>query len=148
MKWRRLFAFFARPKIAVAAFNHRELGAFDFVQDVGWEKSIDFDGRRIVINLGSNGEEPNQSTLDCLQYWIENWVARRSEMNEYMTQQSRSWYPHDSAPDASQLFLTSIEILWPEKPWTCMVYLELLDDERYFHLTFDGHVPVGFAFDH
>ena len=73
---KRLFAYFARPKIPDVTFDHPELGAFDLEQDVGWEKSIDFDGRRIQLNLGSNGEVPNQSMLDCLQYWIDNWVAR------------------------------------------------------------------------
>ncbi len=148
MEWRRLFENFMRPKISVAPFHHPVLGAFDFVQDVGWEKSIELDGRRVELNLGSNGEMPNQSMLDCLQYWIGNWVTRRSEINEYMMQEGRSWYPHDTTPDASQLLLDSIEILWPEKPWTCMVYLELPDDERHFHVTFDGRVPIGFAYDH
>ncbi len=149
MEWGRLFAYFALPKIAAAPFNHPELGAFDLVPEVGWEKSIDLDGRRMQLKLGSNGELPNQGMLDCLRYWIDNWVTRRAEINEYITQEGRSWFPHDTAPEASQLLLSSIEILWPENPWTCMVYLDLSeDDERHFHITFNGHVPVGFAYDH
>lgn len=146
---KRLLAYFARPRRLVVPYIHPELGRFDFVPEIGWEKNIDFDGRRIDLYLGSKGEIPNQSMLDCLQYWIDNWAKRRLEINAYITLQGQSWFPHDTPPVADELLLSSIEILWPETPWTCMIYLDLPgDDERLFHITFNGHVPTGFAYDH
>lgn len=112
---KRLLAYFARPTLPDVLYDHPELGTFDFIPEVGWGKSIDVDGHRIQLYLGSNGEMPSQSMLDCLHYWIGNWVTRRSEINEYITQQCRSWLPHDTGPGANRLFLSSIEILWPEK---------------------------------
>jgi len=145
----RFLAYFARSKLPDASFDHPDLGSFDFVPEIGWGKSIDFDGHPIQIYLGSNGEIPNQSMLDCLRYWIDNWVKRRPGINEYIARKGRSWIPHDTPPEANELFLNSIEILWPENPWTCMIYFVLReDDERRFHVTFNGYVPTGFAYDH
>ncbi len=145
----RLLKYFSRSSRPEILFDHSELGSFEFLQEVGWGKLIDFDGHRIQVHLGSNGEIPNQSVLDCLQYWLDNWATRRSEINEYITQQGRSWLPHDTPPEASELVLSSIAILWPETPWACMIYLDLPgDDERQFHVTFKGHEPTGFAYDH
>lgn len=145
---KRLLTYFTRPKLPDIPFHHPELGTFDFVPGVGWGKTIDVDGRHVQLYLGSDGEIPNQSMLECLGYWVSNWLTRLPEFNDYIDQECRSWPPHDIGPEANRLSLSSIEILWPEKPWSCMIYLTSDDDERQFHLTFDGCVPTGFAYDH
>lgn len=146
---KRLLTYFASPKRPAVPFHHPELGTFEFTAGVGWGKTIDIDSRPVQLYLGSDGEMPSQAMLDCLGYWINNWMTRRPEFNEYIDHECQSWPPHDIGPKANRLLLSSIEILWPEKPWSCMIYLNLPgDDERQFHLTFDGRVPTGFAYDH
>jgi hypothetical protein len=146
---KRLLSYFASAKLPEVPYHHPELGTFDFTAGVGWGKTIDIDGRHVQVYLGSNGQMPSQPMLDCLGYWISNWMTRRPEFNEYIDQECRSWPPHDIGPEANRLSLSSIEILWPEQPWSCMIYLNLPgDDERQFHLTFDERVPIGFAYDH
>jgi hypothetical protein len=145
----RLFAYFTRRRLPVEAYCHPELGGFEFVTGVGWRKFLDIDSQSVEVFLGSDGDPPNATMLECLEYWIKSWGNRRPEINDYMEHECRSWPPHDTGPQVERLSLCSIEILWPEKPWLCMIYLTLSDDdERQFHLTFDGLDPTGFAYDH
>ena len=145
----RLRALFLRTKPPAFSFSHPELGEFEFIPGLGWGKLTDIDGCQVQLYLGSDGEVPSQSMLDCLDYWINNWASRRVEIDDFITREVQSWPPDDWGPCANRLILSSIEVLWSEKPWTCMIYLNSPDDdERDFHLTFEGQIPIEFAYDH
>lgn len=145
----RLIAYFTRYRIPTGTYCHPKLGIFEFVKGVGWRRFLDIDGEGVEVILGSNGELPNSTMLECLECWISNLGNRRSEINDYIELECRSWPPHDLGPEADRLILSSVELLWPEKPWSCMIYLALPeDDERQFHISFDGVVPTAFAYDH
>jgi hypothetical protein len=145
---KRLLAYFYSARQPDAPYHHPVLGSFEVVPDIGWGKTVQIDGRTVKLHLGSNGELPKQEMLDCMQYWIDNWTSRRTEINSYINKECKEWLLYATAPSADQLLLSSIDVLWPDHPWSCIMYLDLPGDEyRLFHISFDGHSPTGFAFD-
>ena len=146
--FKRLLSYFNAPRLPDAPYHHPVLGKFDVVPDIGWGTTMQLAGNTVKLHLGSDGDLPKQEMLNCLQYWIDNWTKRRSEINAYITEECKNWLLYDTAPAADQLLLSSIDVLWPDHPWSCMMYLDLPGDEfRLFHISFDGHNPTGFAYD-
>jgi hypothetical protein len=145
----RFRALFVRTKPPALSFVHPKLGDFKYIPGHGWRKVVKIEGCQFMLYLGSDGEVPSSSMLDCLDYRMSNWHKRRREIDEYITTEVQLWPSDELLPQAHRLLLSSIEILWREKPWTCMIYLKSSDDdERDFHLTFEGQFPIGFAYDH
>jgi hypothetical protein len=145
---KRFANLFRRKPIPTAPLLDNDLGEFLFVRDIGWHKKVMLETRLVDLYLGSDGENPSTVMLDTAKYWVANWESRRNELNQYMESELGTWPDEELRFDPHELKIHSIEILWTDRPTTCMIYFDLNDDDfRQFHLTFDGLSPTGFAYD-
>jgi hypothetical protein len=145
---KRFANLFRRKPIPTAPLLDNDLGEFLFVRDIGWHKKVMLETRLVDLYLGSDGENPSSVMLETAKYWVANWESRRNELNQYMESELGTWPDEELRFDPHELKIHSIEILWTDRPTTCMIYFELNDDDfRQFHLTFDGLLPTGFAYD-
>ena len=65
-----------------------------------------------------------------------------------MRDEINTWTIELEPPNAEDLRIQSINILWPDQPQACMIYFENPGDKiRLIHLTLEGREPRGFAYD-
>lgn len=143
--WSRLFHKEEAPK---SPFVDAVLGQFEFERDLGWKKQAILGGHLAELVLGSDGEPPSSEMLQMARSWVEQWHSRHPKIVEYIRTQLQDWSHEPDLPVPERLEVESINLLWEDKPTTCMIYFHSPgDDIRAWHVTFEGFEPRGFAYD-
>jgi len=146
-KIRSLFK--TRPRLPAAPFVDPVLGAFEFDSDLGWKKRLDFGETEAELVIGSDGEIPSDDLIRTARLWVQRWRSEKPRILDYIRNELRQWTFEPNLPDPDRFTLQSVHVLWPHEPNACMIYLDYPGDEdRSWHVTFDGTTPRGFAYDH
>ncbi len=144
----RLFTNLFRSPTPPEPFIDSVLGDFEFETGLGWKRVVQVENSDVELVLGSDGECPNELMLNCARSWLDDWQSEKTDLLNYIRREIDSWTVEPDPPSAEKLRIRSINILWPEQPQTCIIYFQNPGDEiRLFHLTLNGHEPLGFAYD-
>ncbi|MEM9413787.1 MAG: hypothetical protein AAGA30_21945 [Planctomycetota bacterium] len=140
---------FFRTPATPEPFFETSLGvSFCFETDLGWEATVQLDGSKATLVLGSNGERPNQQMLVTALFWIDEWKIEFPKLMGYIRSEIESWRFEPNPPVVENLNVDSLNILWPDQPNTCMIYFtDPHDDIRHYHLTLEGRTPISFSYD-
>lgn len=140
--------FRSTPPQPIVPFVDPVLGEFAFDNDLGWKKRIDVGETEAELVIGSDGEIPSEEMVRTARWWVSNWCSEKPRLIEYIRHELCGWTFEPDIPDPVRFTLESINILWSDKPNTCMLYLEYPGDEyRAWHITLDDTRPCGFAYD-
>lgn len=138
---------FPRSDAPKAPFVHQTLGKFAFSRGL-WSNRILLGGRDTELTFGSDGEPPSEAMLQTAKSWIDGWSQQSPKIIEYIQSELRNWSDEPALLAAEKFEVTSINILWPDKPTTIMIYFHYPgDDFREWHATYHGFEPNGFAYD-
>ena len=136
------------PRQPIEPFVDPVLGEFAFDNDLGWKKRIDVGETQAELVIGSDGEIPSDEMTQTARLWVANWCSEKPRLLEYIRNELAGWTFEPDIPDPLRFTLESINVLWPDQPNTCMIYLVYPEDEfRAWHITLDGTTPRGFAYD-
>jgi hypothetical protein len=98
--------------------------------------------------LGSDGEDPSDEMLQTVKSWIEAWPVHAPKIIEYFRCKLHGCSGKPNMPVPEKFEVESINILWKDKPKTCMIYFHYPGDEyRLWHVTFERFEPRGLAYD-
>ncbi|MEX2168877.1 MAG: hypothetical protein WD851_06180 [Pirellulales bacterium] len=136
------------PRQPIVPFVDQVLGEFTFDNELGWKKRIDVGDTEAELVIGSDGETPSDEMVRTARTWVANWCSEKPRLIEYIRNELLGWKFEPDPPNPIRFTLQSINVLWPDQPSTCMIYLDYPGDEsRAWHITLDGTTPRGFAYD-
>lgn len=139
-----------KPRAPIMPFIDRGLGEFEFDDDLGWKKRVDFGDVEAELVIGSDGELPSDEMIETARMWTEKWCSEKPRILGYVRKELRDgdWTFEPDLPNPDRFVLQSINVLWADEPKLSMIYLEYPGDEiRCWHVTCDGTTPQGFAYD-
>lgn len=137
-----------KPPKPIVPFVDPVLGEFAFDDDLGWKTRLIFGDTEAELVLGSDGEKPPDEMLQTARMWLSNWHLEKPRILDYIRKELRQWTVEPDLPDPDRFVLQSINVLWPDEPNTCMIYLDYPGDEiRLWHVTLNRTTPRGFAYD-
>jgi|GEM_PF-1204259 len=140
--------FRSTPRQAIVPFVDPVLGEFAFDADLGWKKRVHIGDTEIEVVIGSDGEIPSDEMVRIARMWVQNWTSEKPRLLDYIRNELAGWKVEPGIPDPDRFTLDSINVLWPDHPNTCMIYLNCPGDEyRGWHITLDDRTPRGFAYD-
>ena len=140
--------FRSTPREPIVPFVDPVLGEFAFDNDLGWKKRVHIGDTEAEVVIGSDGEIPSDEMIQIARMLVANWSSEKPRLVEYIRNELAGWTFEPDIPDAARFTLESINVLWPDYPNTCMIYLNYPGDEyRAWHITLDYTTPRGFAYD-
>lgn len=136
------------PREPIASLNDPVLGEFAFDKELGWKKCVHVGDSEAEVVIGSDGELPSDEMIRIARMWVANWTAEKPRLVQYIRKELAGWTFEPDIPDPDRFTLESINVLWPDHPNTCMIFLSFPGDEdRAWHITLEGMKPQGFAYD-